>query len=291
MSNKGVLYGALAYLMWGIFPIYFKAIKAVPSFEILVHRIVWSFLLLAMVLVVRREWTQFRRAVVQPRIVGIYALAAVLLAVNWFVYVWGVNAGHVVDASLGYFINPLLSVALGVILLRERLRPLQWLPVGLATVGVLYLTIEYGKLPWIALVLAVTFGLYGLLKKIAPLGALYGLSLETSLLFLPAAGYLIYQEFWGMAAFGHLSLTTSLLLSLAGVITVLPLLLFASAARSIPLSLLGLLQYIAPTGQFLLGVLVYGETFERARLVGFLLIWSALLLFTLEGFLARRRAH
>ena len=289
MSNKGAIYGALAYLMWGVFPVYFKALKAVPALEILFHRIFWSFLFLLAVILIRREWPQFRKNIAQPKILAIYTLAALLLAANWFVYVWGVNSGHVVDASLGYFINPLLSVALGVVLLGERLRPVQWLPVGLATAGVLYMTLEYGKLPWIALTLAVTFGCYGLLKKIAPLNALQGIGLETAILFLPALAYLTYLESQGQASFGHLNLTTSLLLSLAGVITVLPLLLFATAARSIPLSLLGLLQYIAPTGQFLLGVLAYGETFDRVHLVGFLLVWTALLIFTLEGFITRRR--
>lgn len=289
MSNKGILYGALAYSMWGIFPLYFKALKAVPALEILFHRIVWSFIFLMLMVFVLKEWPQFRKNVSQPKTLAIYTLAAVLLAANWFIYVWGVNNGHVVDASLGYFINPLLNVALGVILLRERLRPLQWLPIALATAGVLYMTVEFGRLPWIALALAFTFGMYGLLKKIAPLGALHGITLETAILFLPALAYLIFLEGQGTAAYGHSGWLPTLLLSLVGVVTAIPLLLFARAARSIPLTLMGLLQFLAPTGQFLLGVFLYGEPFDQVRQVGFLLIWVALTIFTLESFLARRK--
>jgi chloramphenicol-sensitive protein RarD len=193
------------------------------------------------------------------------------------------------DTSLGYFINPLVSVAMGVVLLRERLRPAQWLPIGLAACGVIYLTVLYGSLPWIALSLALTFGTYGLLKKIAPLGSLYGLTLETAILFVPALGYLVYVEIQGEAVFGHAGLGANVLLGLAGLITAVPLLLFGSAARSIPLSLLGFLQYLAPSGQFLLGVLLYHEPFDVSRMIGFVMIWIALAIYTLEGLLAGRK--
>lgn len=289
MNNKGVLYAIGAHLVWGVIPIYFKALQAVPSLQILFHRVAWSFVTLAIVVWLRNEWAPFKAAVSSWKVIGIYALAALLLGINWLVYVWAVNAGHVVDASLGYFINPLVSVALGVVLLREKLRPLQWLPVGLAAGGVLYMTLQLHALPWIALTLALTFGTYGLLKKVAPLGALHGLSLETALLFLPSVGYLAVIEFLGRGAFGHMNWVTSLLLVLVGAVTVLPLLLFASAVRSIPLSLAGLVQFVAPTGQFLLGVLLYGEPFTHTRLIGFGVIWTALLIFTLEGFAERRR--
>jgi chloramphenicol-sensitive protein RarD len=221
--------------------------------------------------------------------VPVYTLAAVLLALNWLIYIWGVNSGQVVETSLGYFINPLVSVLLGVVILRERLRPLQWLPVALAGTGVLYLTLQHGSLPWIALALAFTFGTYGLLKKIAPLGALYGLTLETAILFLPALGYLLFVESRGVGSFGHLSWNLNAVLALSGVVTALPLLMFATAARSIPLSLVGILQYFAPSVQFLLGIFLYREPFSLPQMVGFGIIWTALLIFTLEGLMVRRR--
>jgi chloramphenicol-sensitive protein RarD len=287
--KRGIYYGAGAYLLWGFFPLYFKALQAVPALEIMFHRVVWSFLFLAALILARREWPQLKAAVARPRILFIYALAAVLLALNWLVYIYGVNAGQVVETSLGYFINPLVSVALGVIFLRERLRPAQWLPIALAAAGVLYLALQYGALPWIALSLAATFGLYGLVKKVAPLGALYGLTLETAILFLPALGYLVFAESRGAGAFGHLGWSGNLLLALTGVVTALPLLMFATAARSIPLYMVGILQYIAPTCQFLLGVLVFHEPFTPARVVGFSVIWAALAIYWLEGLLERRR--
>lgn len=290
MVNKGVLYGIGAYLIWGFFPLYLKMLQAVPAIQIMFHRVVWSFLLFAALILIRKEWGKLKAAVSAAKTLGVYVFAAGLLATNWLVYVWGVNTGHVVETSLGYFINPLVSVALGVVFLRERLRPMQWVPIGLVAVGVLYLTVQHGTLPWIALALAFTFGMYGLLKKISPLGALYGLTLETAILFLPAVGYLFYVESQGNGSFGHTGWEPTLLLVLSGVVTSVPLLMFATAARSIPLSMVGLLQYIAPTCQFLLGVLVFGEPFTQVRLVGFGIIWIALLIFTLEGYLVRRRA-
>lgn len=290
MVNKGVLYGIGAYLIWGFFPLYLKMLQAVPAIQIMFHRVVWSFLLFAALILIRKEWGKLKAAVSAAKTLGVYVFAAGLLATNWLVYVWGVNTGHVVETSLGYFINPLVSVALGVVFLRERLRPMQWVPIGLVAVGVLYLTVQHGTLPWIALALAFTFGMYGLLKKISPLGALYGLTLETAILFLPAVGYLFYVESQGNGSFGHTGWEPTLLLVLSGVVTSVPLLMFATAARSIPLSMVGLLQYIAPTCQFLLGVLVFGEPFTQVRLVGFGIIWIALFIFTLEGYLVRRRA-
>ncbi len=287
--NKGVLYGILAYLCWGFFPLYFKLLQNVPAIQILAHRIFWSFILLVILAVARREVYALRVSIHGARLVGLYLLAACLLAVNWLIYIWGVNAGYILEASLGYFINPLLSVLLGVIFLHERLRPLQWVPLGLAALGVIYLTISYGRLPWIALSLAFSFGLYGLVKKTAPLNSFYGLTLETGLLFLPAAGLLLAAELQGVGALGHVDGFTNLVLISAGVVTAVPLLMFGSAARSIPLSTLGVLQYITPTGQFLIGVLVYHEAFTPARLIGFGLIWLALILFWSEGALAQRK--
>jgi chloramphenicol-sensitive protein RarD len=287
--NRGVLYGISAYLMWGFFPIYFKALQVVPSLEIMLHRVVWSFIFVASLIILLQEWPKLRESLRKPRLLLVYILSALLLATNWLVYIYGINSGQIVETSLGYFINPLVSVALGVIILRERLRPLQWAAVGIAGLAVIYLTVQVGSPPWIALALAFSFGLYGLIKKIAPLGALQGLSLETGLLFLPAALYLLYSYFQGMGAFGREGLSVTILLALAGIITALPLLLFSSAARAISLTLLGILQYIAPTVQFLLGVYLYNEVFTLTRLIGFSLIWVALLIFTFEGLNERRK--
>jgi chloramphenicol-sensitive protein RarD len=288
MSKKGIWYGIGAYTMWGLFPVYFKALQQVPALEIMFHRVVWSFLFVAFLMLLRGEWSELKDQMAVPNIWLIYTLAAVLLAINWLVYIYAINTSHIVEGSLGYFINPLLSVAMGVVFLREKLRPAQWIPIGLAAVGVVYLTAIYGRIPWIALALAFSFGLYGLLKKIAPLGSLHGLTLETAILFLPALGYLLYIGYIGKGAFAHLGWGASLLLAAAGFITALPLLLFASAARSIPLYMVGLLQYIAPTGQFLLGVLLYHEPFTPAQLLGFGIIWAALAFYWVEGWQARR---
>ncbi len=287
--KKGIWYAVGAYAAWGVFPIYWKWLHTVPAIQVIAHRIIWSFALLAIIIFVTRQWGAFRRAAFSRRVLLIYLAAAVLLSINWFTYVWAVNAGFIVETSLGYFINPLLSVLLGVVFLRERLRPWQWLPIGLAAAGVIYLTVAYGSLPWIALTLAVSFGIYGLVKKTAPLGSLHGLTLETGLLLVPAIGFLVYTEAAGQGAFLHSGWVTDLLLAGAGVVTTIPLLMFASAAQRIPLSLVGILQYIAPTLQFLIGVLLYREPFDRSHLIGFSVVWLALIIFWLEGFLARRK--
>ncbi|UCD98332.1 MAG: EamA family transporter RarD [Chloroflexota bacterium] len=288
--NKGVLFGIGAYLMWGFFPIYFKALHQVPPLQIMMHRIVWSFLFVIFIILIRKQWSRFVDSLRQPRILLTYTVTAFLLAVNWLIYIYGINSDQVVETSLGYFINPLLSVALGVIFLHERLRAMQWVPVALVGFGVIYLTLQYGEPPWIALALAFSFGVYGLLKKIAPLGALQGLSLETGIIFFPAVIYLLYAEFQGSGAFGHLGWQSNFLLAFVGVITALPLLFFGLAARSIPLTLLGILQYIAPTVQFLLGVFLYDEPFTINRLIGFAIIWLALIIFTVEGLQQRRKS-
>jgi chloramphenicol-sensitive protein RarD len=287
--HKGILFGISAYLIWGFFPIMFKSLQSVPPLEIVYHRVVWSFILLITITLVGRSWNRLKSAAKRPKVLALYSLASLLLAINWLVYVYGVNSGHIVETSLGYFINPLVSVALGVLLLREKLRPLQWVPVALAVIGVIYLTALYAAVPWIALTLAFSFGTYGLIKKIAPLGSLDGLTLETAILFLPSLALISYMGFQGSGSFVQDGISISLLLILVGVITAIPLLLFASAARLIPLSYIGLLQYIAPTCQFLLGVFLYQEPFTQERLVGFVIIWIALLIFTLDGFRAWKR--
>jgi chloramphenicol-sensitive protein RarD len=285
--NKGIISGIGAYVLWGFFPIYWKLLHGVPAPQLLGHRIVWSFLLLLVVILVTRQWGDLR-AQVNARTLGIYLLAALLIGVNWLTYVWAVNAGFIVETSLGYFINPLLSVLMGVIFLRERLRPAQWVPVVLAAIGVVYLTLVHGHLPWIALLLAFTFGFYGLTKKLAPLSPVFGLALETGILFLPAVLYLGWSQARGDAAFLHSGLTVDLLMIGAGLVTTVPLLMFASAAKQIPLTMIGILQYLAPTIQFLIGVFLYGEMFDLSRLAGFAIIWLALVIFWVENYLAHR---
>ena len=287
--NKGVLAGVGAYLIWGFFPIYLKALQTVPALQIMLHRVVWAFVFVMLIVFLRRSWSGISEALHKPRVILIYTLTALLLATNWLVYIYGINSGQVVETSLGYFINPLLSVALGVIFLREHLRPMQWLPVGLAGMGVLYLTLQFGALPWIALALAFSFGMYGLIKKIAPLGSVDSLFVETGIIFLPALLYLFFSESQEAGAFAHQGWQITILLMFSGVVTALPLLLFGRAARAIPLSLLGILQYLAPTMQFLLGIFLYQESFSTTRLIGFAMIWTALLIFSIEGYLNRRK--
>lgn len=286
--NKGIWYGVAAYAIWGLFPIYWKFLAGITEMQIMTHRIVWSFVFVSILIVLRRSWTGIREALTL-RGVLIYLLAGALLALNWLVYIYSINAGLIVESSLGYFINPLVNVLLGVVFLRERLRAAQWLPVGLAAVGVIYLTFSYGQPPWIALVLAFTFGFYGLLKKLAPLGSLQGLFVETAMIVLPALGYLVAMEASGAGSFGHVSPLQNGLLALTGVVTAIPLLLFSEGARRIPLAMMGILQYMAPTMQFLFGVLVYHEPFTPQRMVGFSIIWLALIFFTVEGLFERRR--
>ncbi|MDX9832968.1 MAG: EamA family transporter RarD [Anaerolineae bacterium] len=286
--KKGVLAGVAAYTLWGLLPVYWKALQAVPALEILIHRTVWSLVFVLLLQAILRRWDWLRLVRQQPRMLRIFLGSTVLLSLNWLTYIWAVNAGHVVDASLGYFINPLVSVLLGMIFLGERLRPWQGVAVGLAAASVLYLTLGLGSLPWIALVLAGTFGFYGLLRKTAPLGSMEGLSVETALLSLPALAYLLALEATGQGSFGHAGATTSLLLAFTGVVTAVPLLLFAWAARNTTLATVGILQYIAPTFQFLLGLLVYHEPFSPARLLGFGGVWLALVIYTGEALMQER---
>ena len=264
--KKGILYGIGAYVFWGFFPIYWKLLHHVPAIQLIGHRIIWSFLLLIVVILFTKQWTEFRKTV-SVKVLRIYTIAALLIGVNWFLYVWAVNANFIVETSLGYFINPLLSVLMGVIFFKERLRFAQWIPVLLAAIGVTYLTFVYGRLPYIALSLALSFGLYGLVKKLSPLGSLYGLTIETGILFIPALIYLIVMQANSAAAFLNTGFTSDLLMIGAGLVTTIPLLMFASAARSIPLWVVGLLQYIAPTIQFLIGIFIYKEPFSHNQLL------------------------
>ncbi|MCA9996464.1 MAG: EamA family transporter RarD [Anaerolineales bacterium] len=286
--NKGVGYALAAYLFWGFLPIYWKFLHHVPAQEILMHRITWSFVFLLLVLLYKRSWG-WLGALRDWRVVLTFLTSSSLLSLNWGLYIWAVNAGYIVETSLGYFINPLVNVLLGMLFLQERLRPGQLVAVAFAVAGVGYLTISYGALPWISLTLAFTFGIYGLLRKTAKLDALAGLSLETALLFLPAAGYLVWLQVNKTAVFLHTDPITNLLLMLTGVVTAVPLIGFAFSARQVPLSTMGILQYVTPTLQFLIGVFLYHEPFTHDRLIGFSIIWVALAIYSVELIINGRR--
>ena len=288
--NRGLWYGFGAYTLWGVVPVYFKLIEFVPADQIIAHRVVWSIALLALVRVIPLGREALRQPLKVTRsVVTLYAAAAILIALNWFIYVWAVTHDFILETSLGYFITPLVNVLLGVVMLGERMRTLQWLAIALAAGGVGYLTIVYGDVPWIALGLAMTFGTYGLVKKKAPLGSVAGLTLETGLLLLPALAFLAATEIRGTGALGHLNAGSILLVAASGPITTLPLVLFAAAVQRIRLSVIGILQFIGPTIQFFLGVLVYEEPFSHQQLVGFALVWSAVIVFGLEGLVGRGR--
>jgi chloramphenicol-sensitive protein RarD len=287
--SPGVLQAALAYAMWGLFPLYFQLVSAVAPLEIVLHRSLWSLAVVLVLLAVLRRWAWLRDIVRVPRILATFALSALLLSANWLVYVWAVNNGRVVDSSLGYFITPLVNVLLGYFVLHERPRRAQWYALAIAAAGVLWLTFFAGSLPWVGLVLAASFGIYGLMRKTAPLGALEGLALETLLLAPLAAGLLAWRTSHGGSALSGGDAALLGLLALTGPLTALPLLLFAAGARRIPMTTLGVLQYIGPTIQFALGVWLFHEPFAGPRLVGFVLIWAALVIYTAEGWVSMRR--
>ena len=288
-SRRGILAALTAYVLWGFFPIYWKSLQTVPAFEILCHRVVWSMLLLTIILSVRKHWKWLKPAIVVPKTILPFVASAVILAGNWLTYIWGVNSGHIVETSLGYFINPLISVLLGVIFLKERLRRVQWISILIALAGVLYLTFQYGQFPWIALTLAFSFGFYGLIRKTGKLSSLEGLSVEMVILFIPALFFIFYLELHGSGSFLNGNLTIQTLLPLAGVVTSVPLLFFAFGARNITLTTLGLLQYIAPSLQLMVGVFIYHENFPKIRMIGFMFIWIALLIYSAEGIIVARR--
>lgn len=287
--RRGYLFGLGAYGLWGFFPLYWKLLKPANPIEILAHRIVWSVVFVALMLVVIRHWRPVADLARRPRTLAGISLAAVLVGGNWFTYIYGVNSDHVVETSLGYFINPLVTVLLGVFVLHERLRGAQWVALAVGAVAVAVLTVDYGRLPWIALTLATSFGLYGLVKKRLGLPAAEGLLVESAVLAGPALAYLGFLTAVGRSTFGHVSAGHTALLVLAGAVTAIPLLLFAGAANRIPLSALGLLQYTAPILQLGCGVLVYHEPMPPARLAGFALVWLALAVFTWDGIGHARR--
>jgi chloramphenicol-sensitive protein RarD len=288
-TRRGAAFGAAAYLLWGIFPLYFALLEPASAVEVLAHRVVWSLVVVALLVQVTRRWPAVRAVVTDRSRVARLTAAAVFLAFNWGVYIYGVTTDRVVETSLGYFINPLVTVMLGVVVLRERLRRVQWLALGVATVAVLFLAVQSGRLPWIALVLAFSFGAYGLLKKTSHVGALEGLTVETAVLTPVALAYLAVLQASGDSTLATHGVDHATLLVVTGVITAVPLLFFGAAASRVPLTTLGLLQYLAPTMQFLLGVLVFHEDMGLARLLGFCLVWTALAMFTADLLSQRRR--
>lgn len=287
--RRGLLLGLAAYVSWGFFPIYFKSLRPSGALEILAHRIVWSAVFVALLLFALRRWPAVLRLVRDRRTLGGIGLAAALIGVNWFTYIHGVNNGHVVETSLGYFITPLITVLLGVLLLGERLRPYQWTAVGLGALAVAVLTIDYGRLPYLALVLAATFGCYGLIKKRLGVPPAEGLLVESAALAVPALAVLAWFGARAQATVGHVSAGHTALVLLGGVITATPLLLFAAATNRIPLTSMGILQYVAPVLQLSVGLFVYHEPMPPARLAGFTLVWLALALFTWDAVHQRTR--
>lgn len=273
----------MAYGLWGLFPLYFHLLDGVSPIEVVANRVVWSLAFLALIITATRTWVRVLSVARSRRNTGLLAIAAAFLSVNWGVYVWAVISDQVVEASLGYFINPLVSVALGVVLLRERLRPLQWAAVGIAVLAVAVLTFSYGRPPWISIILAVSFGVYGLIKKQVGLGSVESLTIETAALAPIAIAIIVV-----MAAQGQVGLTSgdpglTVLLVLLGVVTAVPLLAFGGAANRIPLSTLGLMQYLTPVFQFILGVAVFGEAMTTSRWAGFVLVWISLLVMSVDG--------
>lgn len=278
----GVASGLAAYSMWGLFPLYFPLLEPAGGLEIVVHRVVWSVVFVALLLTAVRRWGHVRAVLTDRRALLVLSGAALLIAANWLIFVYGVNSGHVVETSLGYFVNPLVSVLLGVVVFGERLRRLQWVAVGIAAVAVAVLTVDYGRPPWIALSLAVTFGLYGLMKKLVRVEAAPGLFVETLLVTVPALAVLAFLRADGTGTFGGAGAGHAVLLAVSGVATAVPLLLFAAAARRIPLSTIGLLQYVTPLMQLSVGVFVYDEPMPPARLAGFAIVWLALAVLTAD---------
>ena len=282
-GRRGLLMGVGAYALWGLFPLYWPFLEPAGALEILAHRVAWSAVVMVVLVVAVRRTAELRRHLRSPRTVALMAAASAVIGANWGLFIWGVNNDHVIETSLGYFINPLVTVLLGVFVLGERLRAGQWAALGLAAVAVAALTIDYGRPPWLALALACSFAAYGLITKTAGVGAVEGLTVETLLLAPVALGFLVLLGAHGDQHFTGHGVDHALLLTTTGLVTAVPLLLFGGAASRIPLSTLGLLQYLTPTLQFLLGLLVFGEPMPTTRWVGFALIWTALALFTVES--------
>nr|WSX77416.1 EamA family transporter RarD [Streptomyces sp. NBC_00899] len=290
-DRAGLAYGFAAYGMWGLFPLYWPLLEPADAGEILAHRMVWSLVVVTAILLALRRWAWIAELVRQPRRLALIAVAATVVSVNWGMYIWAVNAGHVVETSLGYFINPLVTIALAVLVLHERLRPVQWAAVGIGFAAVAVLAVGYGRLPWIALTLALSFGTYGLVKKKVAMGGLESLAAETSVQFLPALAFLMVLGSRGDSTFSHHGPGHAGLLALSGLVTAVPLICFGMSANRLPLSTLGLLQYLAPVFQFLIGILHFHEKMSAEQWIGFLLVWSALVLLTVDALRNARRTR
>jgi chloramphenicol-sensitive protein RarD len=288
MMKQGILLAIGANVLWGLLPVYWNSIHGVDALELASHRAAWTFGVLVLVQTIRNSRHWIRNLRLNPRANLCYIGSAAILAANWLLYLWGVSSGHVVDLSLAYFIQPLVAVLFGVLIVRERLRAWQSVAVIIGAGGVVFLTIQYGQFPGFAIVLALAFGLYGLLRKLGSLPSMEGLMFETGSLFLPALFCLFYLEIKGTGTFGHVNLQQTLLLGMSGVVTAGPLLLFGSSIRKIPLSMMGMLQYILPTILFILGVFVYREDCSSDRLTGFIIIWIALVVYSVEGLVHRK---
>ena len=273
--KTGLLFGVSAYVLWGAFPLYWPLLEPASALEIVSHRAVWTLVFCFVVLAITKSLKNTLVTMKRPKVAATLFLTSILISINWLVYIWATNNGHVVEASLGYYINPLIIIAFGIVLLKEKMRPLQWTAVGIASLGVLVLTIDYGRLPWVALALAISWGSYGVVKKQLGLGALEGLAIETLIASLPYLLYLIYIGNKGTGQFGHGVGLTILLIS-AGAVTAIPLLLFNGSTTRLPLTVIGLLQYITPTIQFSIGVWIRHEDMPTARWIGFIIIWVAL---------------
>ncbi|HVX45884.1 MAG TPA: EamA family transporter RarD [Mycobacteriales bacterium] len=288
-ERQGVGYGAAAYLLWGLFPIYWPLLKPAGALEILAHRMLWSFVVVIGIVIVQRRWGRILELVRSPRRLLLLAAAAALVSVNWGTYIWGVNHDHVVETSLGYFINPLVTALLGVIVLRERLRPIQWAALAFGAAAIAVITIDYGRLPWIALTLAGSFGTYGLIKKHLSASAVDSFVVESSVQAVPAAIYIGFLAGQGDSNFGNHGAGHALLIAASGVVTTIPLLCFGEAARRLRLTVLGMLQYLAPILQFGFGVLLFHESMSAARLIGFILVWIGLIVLTADAVRHGRR--
>ncbi len=288
-NNRGLSAALGAFAIWGLLPIYWRTVSEAIPIEILSHRIIWSTVVTLLILIFWGKATQLITVLKDRNVVLRFMLTSLLLSVNWLTYIWAVNSNYIIESSLGYYINPLVNVLLGVVFLQERLRKLQWIALFFAFLGICYLTFGYGQFPWIALMLAVTFGLYGLLRKTAPLPSLEGLFLETAILFIPALTVLLYLTSQGQSDFIHQTINGRMLLIATGIVTSLPLLLFGYAAQKIQLSTLGVVQYLAPSIQLSIGIFVYGESFSKQQMIGFSLVWAGLLIYATEGITIRIR--
>lgn len=288
-ARRGLIYGASAYLLWGLFPLYWPLLEPAGTVEILAQRMAWSLVVMAVILRITRGFGRVRAVLANRRQRSLLVAAAVVVTVNWGTYIYGVNSGHVVETSLGYFINPLFTILLGVFVLGERLRPMQWTAVGIGTVAVLVIAVDYGHPPWIALILATSFGLYGFFKKSAAVGAVESMTIETGAMFVPALIALGVVAAQGNLVFASHGAGNALLLASTGIVTAVPLLLFAASTRRLPLSVVGLLQYLAPVLQFSVGIGIRHEPLPPAELIGFALVWVALIVLTVDGLRSQRR--